>query len=821
MGHKLIVPAHLVPFNALDAFKVTLKNQEGEPVEYAFYHIDHQNGLYYFDRGDLNTIYKVFSHIKIEDRRSAPIMESSNVATEYGMGLTFTATLKPNQQHVADMLSSEQLTYGQLNAHPRFGKTVVMVAVTCKLRLKTLFLSHQIDLAKQAYERFVQMTNVTDLEYEMGKQVVGLVEEWDDLSKFDVAIMPYQKFVSGKNADEMLKKYRNQFGLIFVDECFHYDTQVTLDSGQKIPIGKMVNLIIHGHHFEVRAYNPTSNTWESKRVIGYHKSRNEEKWLRISLGGSSGVLCTANHGWYKEGYLKTEARDLKVGDFIMVNPTDGSRISYPPALGDWQRQLIYGGLLGDLSITSTSNRARVKVVQGEKQRDYFMYKITILGKLIRADHYEGVSGYKQGSTTLNVSSLSSVEIKAIADKWKSSPSEVLDCMDDRAWAFAFMDNGSYTTSNARLHINRLDFKTAIIVCQKFNERFSGEATVKDYKGPTITIPMETFRRFSERIRKYVPEQLRYKVPFGEDHYIEGYDDSKNYSLEVVTNISEKAVNNKSPYRYNISVEDHHNYLVGSAGFLVSNCHKVKAETYTQVVSSFNPKYRYGVSGTTELKGDYHLLNNHILGPVVVEGHGDQLPCAVTTYNTGVNVPIRPSKLFFTMALNYLAKHDARNEFMFTVIKQYLAAGHTIIAVSDRAGMCDHFAEITRKAGYTAESYHAKRFKSKDQREEMLNRVRNGQTQAMFAMRSMVLGLDIPRALTFFNLLPTAHPQNYFQEFSRVRTPFEDPVTGFKKTAGYIVDFRDNHHILKACYKTRRKEYIRNNFNVVDDLSDER
>jgi len=135
LEHKLIVPAHLVPLNALDAFKVTLKNQDDEQVDYTFYDIDYDNNLYYFERGDLGRIYQVFSHLQIEDRRSRPRMKSSSTVTEQGVGLTFTGTLRDNQKDVADFLVNG-LGYGQLKAHPRFGKTVVMVNYRLQTRLK-------------------------------------------------------------------------------------------------------------------------------------------------------------------------------------------------------------------------------------------------------------------------------------------------------------------------------------------------------------------------------------------------------------------------------------------------------------------------------------------------------------------------------------------------------------------------------------------------------------------------------------------------------------------------------------------------------------
>lgn len=822
LEHKLIVPAHLVPLNALQNFTVSLKNDEGEMVDYAYYYIDYAQNLYYFDRGDLGQIYKTFPYLTIEDRRSAPLMNSSNIVTNKGLGLTFTGKLRENQQPVADALING-LGYGQLKAHPRFGKTVVMVNVVCRLGLKTLMLSHQIDLAKQAYDKFLQYTNVAELEAVAGRKIVGIVDKWEDMLKFDVCIMPYQKFVSGKDKEVWLDKLRNQFGLIFIDECFEYSTKVTLANGSQENIGKLVSRLLNGDNIHVMSYNDETKIWEPKRVSGYSKKRATNEWVRVGLGGSSGVLCSPNHGWYLEGYKKTRADELKIGDRVMVLPNNDGRISYPRALGEWQKQLIYGGVLGDFHLQSTKNRARVKVVQGKKQEEYYKYKEKILGDYLRADTKEYLQGYSKVGTCSN-NSLSSVEILDIQNVWEQQPEMFIKLMDDRAWAFLFMDNGSYSNSSARLHINRLDEKDASIVVKVLNERFNINTVLKDYKGCTITFSVADYDIFCERVGKYFHPSMKYKLR-KDFIFEEGYDDSQNHSLETVTSLSKKPIKDKSPMMYNIQVDDNHNYLVGSAKFLVSNCHKVKADTYAHTVSSFNSKFRYGVSGTTELKNNMHLLGLHVLGPVVVEGHGDQLPFSVTTYNTGVAVAIRPGKMFFTMALSYLAGHDGRNQFMLSVIKPWLEAGHTIIATSERTGHCDWFADQIKKLGFTAEAYHAKRFKTKNQREEMLERVRNGKTQAMIAMRSMVLGLDIPRATGFFNLLPTAHPQNYFQEFSRVRTPYEvndeQGNVQFIKSQGWVIDFRDNHHILKACYRVRRRVYQEENATEInDDLSDE-
>lgn len=821
LEHKLIVPAHQVPLNALDHFKVTIKNEEGEFVDYAYYYLDYQQNLYYFDRGDLGLIYKVFPHLKIEDRRSSPMMNCSSTVTNQGLGLTFTGQLRPHQQPVADFLVNG-LGNGQLKAHPRFGKTVVMSYVTCKLGLKTLFLSHEISLAKQAYKAFCDFTNCLELEKTLGRKVVGIVDKWEDMLELDVCIMPYQKFVSGKNAKEWLLKLRNQFGVVFADECFHYNTVVTLADDTQIMIGRLISLLLEGHIFFVKSYSHEKQIWEPKRVSGYSKSKADEDWFRIGLGGTSGILCSPNHGWYLDGYKKVRADELKVGDRVMVFPDTSGRIAYPNVLGDWQKQLIYGGLLGDIHLQETTNRARINIVHGKKQTEYYKYKTHILDNLLRAEDKEYIQGYSVVGTLSNTC-LSSVDTYSILNDWNKNKQTILNLMDDRAWAFAFMDNGS---KDARLHLNRFSICDAQMICDSFNDRYGTSAKIVDSKGSTMFICASDYRKFCAKTAKYFHPSLRYKLSCNnEDEFISGFADFGPYSLEVVKSISRKPVKTKSPMKYNIQVEDNHNYLVGSAKFLVSNCHKVKADTYAFTISSFNSKYRHGVSGTTELKKNMHLLSHHVLGPVVVEGHGDQLPFSVTTYNTNINVPIRPGKMFFTMALSYLAGHDERNKFVLSIIEMWLKAGHTVIATSDRTAQCDWFAAQVRSLGYTSESYHAKRFKNHDQREKLLQRVRDGNTQAMFAMRSMVLGLDIPRATAFFNILPTAHPENYYQEFCRVRTPYkqldESGVVVAEKLHSWVIDFRDNNFILKACYKTRRKKYFEENVaDVQDDLSDE-
>lgn len=463
--------------DVFDKFRVTLKDRDGEEYDVEFFKYDHRTDTYKFERGNLGMVREVFKHVEIEDRRTVASMACNDIVTTNGTGLTLTATLRegfndpltgefrPGQVEVARTII-EGDGYGQIKAPPRFGKTITMIGITSMLQQKTLFLSHQIDLAEQAYQSFLKFTNVVDLEYEAGRQVVGIVNTWDDLDKYDVAIMPYQKFVSGTNADEMLDKYKNRFGVVFVDES----------------------------------------------------------------------------------------------------------------------------------------------------------------------------------------------------------------------------------------------------------------------------------------------------------------------------------------------------------------HRARADRYSSIISSFNARYRIGVSGTTEVKGDYHLINDYTLGPVIAEGYAKQIPCTVFVVHTDVFVPYKVNKMFFTNACTYLSRNAQRNKVQLDMLTAWSQAGHYIIACSDRVKQIEELTEELKRRGIAAESFHAKKFPKskigKKRREDCLNRARSGETQVLICMRSMVLGLDIPRYTTFFNLQPTSHPQNYYQEFCRVRTPFSEG--DYVKNMAYIVDFVDKHHFLEGCYKTRKKEYDKHGFIINDD-----
>jgi len=447
LAEKLYVPTHLVPLNALNDFMATVKGKDGMDLNLQFYEHSLVEGVTKFQRGDVKLIKKHFKS-EIVDNRAAPLLEYP---------IEFKGKLYPNQQKVVDTILGGDLTGFQLSAPPRFGKTVVMAYLATKLGYKTLFLSHQVDLSKQALKTLWRMTNILDVEAKVGRPLAGIVTDWKHLDKYEICFMPYQKFISNEKSWGMLKKYSSTFGVVFIDES----------------------------------------------------------------------------------------------------------------------------------------------------------------------------------------------------------------------------------------------------------------------------------------------------------------------------------------------------------------HKSNAPRYSEVVSAFNSKWRIGVSATPKIKSKMDVISRFIIGPIAVYGEADQVPCKVKIVKTGVVIPFRCTNThtFFLSMLDFLQNHHERNTFMKDYIAAYARAGHYCIAVSERLKMLDSITHMLREEGFKVAAFHNSAIKNKTHREQILQEARKGNIQILMANRSMVLGLDIPRLTTFFNLTPSANPPNYYQEFSRVRTPFEN------KLLSYVVDFVDFHTIAQGCLQSRRKVYVEHGFEI--------
>lgn len=242
LWERLYVPKHLVTEEMKEAYEDVIENYLPEVDEYGEPILDRSLHLYgykyhkkarcySFCRGDRAKLEKYFGDFEIEDNTS-----DVRLKREYEFrGVPVDGELlplRPQQKEAAKKII--EAGYGILKAPPRFGKTTVMSYLVCKLRRRTIVFVHQIDLARQFEAEFRKCTNVNKLEAKAGRKLIGIVSKWDQLTTLDVAIVTWQKFHAGKGGSKQLKKHRDSFGLMLVDEGHRFSSKFSSSVIDKI-----------------------------------------------------------------------------------------------------------------------------------------------------------------------------------------------------------------------------------------------------------------------------------------------------------------------------------------------------------------------------------------------------------------------------------------------------------------------------------------------------------------------------------------------------------------------------------------------------------
>ncbi len=144
-----------------------------------------------------------------------------------------------------------------------------------------------------------------------------------------------------------------------------------------------------------------------------------------------------------------------------------------------ERQVIVGGLLGDLScrISATSIYARLEGGHCERQKEYMFWKINLLQRLM----------FNVGRTSLGAYLYQSRNFKALNEYYtlfyskgyKSINRDILNLLDDFGLLIWYLDDGSYhkRDRNIRLHTNGFTFGEQLIIKEWFKEKYNVEPSI--------------------------------------------------------------------------------------------------------------------------------------------------------------------------------------------------------------------------------------------------------------------------------------------------------------------------------------------------------
>jgi recombination protein RecA len=171
-----------------------------------------------------------------------------------------------------------------------------------------------------------------------------------------------------------INQLREKIGVMY--GCFQYDARVVLADGTTEKIGKIVNQKLP---VEVLSYDAKSGAMVPKRVVNWFDNGPTEEFLKITVAkpmknGRAHLACTPNHlirtpaGW-------REAGKLKVGDRVLE--------ALPHYLSEFQMAALRGTLMGDgaLSATRSGFGARFRYTHGVVQTEYADWKASLFANV--------------------------------------------------------------------------------------------------------------------------------------------------------------------------------------------------------------------------------------------------------------------------------------------------------------------------------------------------------------------------------------------------------------------------------------------------------
>lgn len=242
---------------------------------------------------------------------------------------------------------------------------------------------------------------------------------------------------------------------------------------------------------------------------------------------------------------------------------------------------------------------------------------------------------------------------------------------------------------------------------------------------------------------------------------------------------------------------------------IDECSLCASQYYRKVVNRINAYYRLGVTATPIRKDELHVLSDEIIGPVTAIGTANSMVCRVTFIRTGHRVLPFSN---WTTFINRLCKNEKRNKLIIEHAIADVKAGHHVLIVSDRVDHINYLSKILNSKGIVTGALHGK-----SNRDHILAQARKGEIKVTVASRKLAkFGLDVPMWSAYYNVCPMAFEENYYQEASRVRTPYEGKPQPIIR---YFLD--TGHKAVYACQRIANRIHERENFIIADSYKEQK
>lgn len=368
-----------------------------------------------------------------------------------------------------------------------------------------------------------------------------------------------------------INQIRHKIGVMF--GCVHGETLLNFVDGPSLPMREVVEKQVKG---KVWSFNEVTKVYEPKDIIDWHHNSFVEKnseYIHIQTQSIEGhgrfdLTVTPNHKVYTDSGEK-EARHLTMGDLLQSK--------YEQQVNGTLADFLWGTMIGDTHIALRDKSTAAIKLQDFKNPEYVEWKINKLKPFFT---FKAIPVKKLTKFTSDYSTELAVIKKELEDR--NPLSMLINHYSPMGLALWFMDDGSsdLTKSHCRgkISIDRLKgAHTALTDIAKAFETQTGILPLIDQQSGGLIFNKEEFIKLCEIIHKYIPECMQYKLP------VEFRNKYKDFSLTAekktaiiyvpITEIrfaSPRQMRMKD--KYDISVADNHNYIVGGEhnGVLIHN-----------------------------------------------------------------------------------------------------------------------------------------------------------------------------------------------------------------------------------------------------------
>jgi recombination protein RecA len=406
-----------------------------------------------------------------------------------------------------------------------------------------------------------------EIDGEMGDSHVGLQARLmsQALRKLTGAIS------ASKTTAIFINQLREKVGVMF--GCLSYDTRVTLADGTQEKIGTIVTQRMP---VEVLSYDPTVGKIVPKKVVNWFDNGETDEFLQITVArpggnGRAQMGLTRNHLVRTPGGWR-EAGELAVGDRVLL--------SQPHRLSPQQWEVVRGSLMGGGALSKSrvpgSLTTRFRMSHGAKQLEYLDWKASLFGNI----------GQSRSTTSTGAGVVTLTPLPELAelrervyrsDGLKEFDWDYLKALSPLSLAIWYMDDGSFADSaggRSEISVASMSPESRERLVAHLTDTFEirPQLVEKGSRGtPFLVFDADETAKLHAIIAPYVHPSMDHKLL---ERFRGQFQVTPEFTppvlLPVPTPVLDIRVKPKtrSMHRFDIEVEDSHNYLAD--GVIVHN-----------------------------------------------------------------------------------------------------------------------------------------------------------------------------------------------------------------------------------------------------------